>query len=596
MTETNSSPPDTNTPPTVEEAGQPVVAVQSIMVAEQTQELATATTFATPDATTQRQGQVNEVRPDYSPYRTNQDQDLTPTSNNDQTTQNYEIDPTRPASTTQTRGMTTNAELIDQALRHGPEIDVRASPPVTNGTAPKCTLDGCDLPRYPGHDFCTQDHYDRYHGVMYPYNGAGRVDLLPPAYHPGALPGMATPTASILSPGQFDMQLMAQLMAGAMAQLPTMPSPGQSAEMEALHRQIDSLTRQMERTDTDSNMTMTIHNPLDHLTENQIYKTVQQRLGKNKFAGALPSTSSKTKGPILFQWEIDILAILKVLNLYPAIVGEDLTDRAQNLSAYAIMQGLTEELQTRIASQPRLTTSGQDLWTYLQATYAPRGINGMIFALTTMRDAAPEGESTPDSVRKYIDSLRVLWLFNERQICPTVTWGCKLEMLMRALEAPWATNFKFNMIQNMQRQVMAQIDDYEMTTEDGESLITGAILEILEFLATVDVDSVLAGPGRAEINATYAGGKGKGKGKGGKGKGKGKGWGKGAAGRQMLDTERARIREYYQHETEEDRAARLASRVNDTCGRCGRTGHWRMDPECRGPSDSNEAHVTEIDF
>ena len=167
---------------------------------------------------------------------------------------------------------------------------------------------------------------------------------------------------------------------------------------------------------------------------------------------------------------------------------------------------------------------------------------------------------------------------------------------MRALEAPWATNFKFNMIQNMQRQVMAQIDDYEMTTEDGESLITGAILEILEFLATVDVDSVLAGPGRAEINATYAGGKGKGKGKGGKGKGKGKGWGKGAAGRQMLDTERARIREYYQHETEEDRAARLASRVNDTCGRCGRTGHWRMDPECRGPSDSNEAHVTEIDF
>ena len=72
MTETNSSPPDTNTPPTVEGAGQPVVAVQSIMVAEQTQELATATTFATPDATTQRQGQANEVRPDYSPYRTDQ--------------------------------------------------------------------------------------------------------------------------------------------------------------------------------------------------------------------------------------------------------------------------------------------------------------------------------------------------------------------------------------------------------------------------------------------------------------------------------------------------------------------------------------------
>ena len=52
------------------EPDQPMVAVQSIMVAEQTQELATATTFATPDATTQRQGQVNEVRPDYSPYRT----------------------------------------------------------------------------------------------------------------------------------------------------------------------------------------------------------------------------------------------------------------------------------------------------------------------------------------------------------------------------------------------------------------------------------------------------------------------------------------------------------------------------------------------
>ena len=431
---------------------------------------------------------------------------------------------------------------------------------------------------------------------MYPYDGAGRVDLLPPAYHPGAQPGMATPTPSILAPGQFDMQLMAQLMAGAMAQMPTMASPVQSAEMQALHRQIDSLTRQVERTEIESTMTLKIHNPLDHLTENQIYKTVQQRLGKNKFAGALPSNSSKTKGPILFQWEIDILAILKVLNLYPAIVGEDLTDRAQNLSAYAIMQGLTEELQTRIASQPRLTTSGQDLWNYLQTTYAPRGINGMIFALTTMRDAAPEGDSTPDSVRKYIDLLRVLWLFNERQICPTVTWGCKLEMLMRALEAPWATTFKFNLIQNMQRQVMAHNEDYVMSNEDGETLITGAILEILEFLATVDVDSVLAGPGRAEINATHTGGKGKGKGKGGKGKGKGKGWGKGAAGRQMLDSERTRIREYYQNETEEDKAARLASRVNDTCGRCGRTGHWRMDPECRGPAESHEAHATEIDF
>ena len=112
---------------------------------------------------------------------------MTPTSNSDQTTQNYEIDPSRPGSTTQTRGMTTNAELIDQALRHGPEIDARGGQPVTNGTAPKCTLDGCDLPMYPGHDFCTQEHFDRYHGVVYPYNGAGRVDLLLPAYHrPGS--------------------------------------------------------------------------------------------------------------------------------------------------------------------------------------------------------------------------------------------------------------------------------------------------------------------------------------------------------------------------------------------------------------------------
>ena len=54
MTDSNNSLKDNQHPPAEGEADQPMVAVQPIMVAEQTQKLATATNFATPDATTLR--------------------------------------------------------------------------------------------------------------------------------------------------------------------------------------------------------------------------------------------------------------------------------------------------------------------------------------------------------------------------------------------------------------------------------------------------------------------------------------------------------------------------------------------------------------
>ena len=507
-----------------------VVTTQDIMVAEQNHELATATDFETPDTTTTRQQDQHT----YSPFRDGENRPGTtadpPNNAGNQERSSYHMGTTLTATT----------DRIDQALRQGPIID--------ENNARNQTV-------------------------------TGQNDQLP-----------MQPTNQTNSMPQADMQTMMTMMATAISQMA--PANGQNAEMAALQRQIESLTRLVDAGRSEPEMNTTIHNPLDALTENQIYKTVQQRMGKSKFGGALPS--NKVKGPILFQWEMDMLAILKVLNLYPAILGEDLTDRAQNLSAYAITQGLTEDMQTRIAAQPRLTTSGLELWNYLQQTYAPKGINGMIFGLTTLRDATVDEPVTPDAVRSYIDNLRVLWLFNERQICPIVTWGCKLEMIFRALEAPWAVQFKYQLTCKLQTDIAARTDEYRMTADDGESLVTSVIADLLEFMATVDVSTAMASPGRAEIHSTYTQPRGKGKGKGGKGGGKSKG--KGAAGRQMLAEERARIQEYYRHKTADERATRMASRINDTCGRCGQTGHWRMDPECPGPDAGADVHVTEIDM
>jgi hypothetical protein len=354
--------------------------------------------------------------------------------------------------------------------------------------------------------------------------------------------------------------------------------------MQVLNERLDLMNQRMSAMGDNITETMSMgsSNPIMTLTENQVHKTTNQRLGKNKYAGAMPG--NKVEGPILFQWEMEMTAVLKVLNLYPAIMGDDLDERAQSLSAYAIMQGLDADLITRISAQPRLTNSGVDLWNYLQATYAPKGISGMIYALTALKDATPEKPLTPDSVRKYIDNLRVLWMFNERQICPTVTWGVKLEMIFRALDAPWACQYKFHLVRRLQDQVAAMEltteADQAMATDDGEALVGATIAEILDYLATVDVSDTPAG--LPEVHYTS--------------RGKGKGKGKGKGGRRMLDAERDRIREYYRNETTEQAERRRANRANDTCGACGQTGHWRMDPECPGATDrsTTEAHVTEV--
>ena len=376
-------------------------------------------------------------------------------------------------------------------------------------------------------------------------------------------------------------QMMTQMaMQNQATQLTT--NANADSDIDALNDKITTLTNQMTNlTTTDNASSTSNYNAIDNLTENQVYKTVNQRLGKTKFGGAMPGNG--TKGPILFQWEMDMLSILKVLNLYPAISGEDYSDRAQALSAYAIIQGLTEDMQTRISAQPKLTICGLDLWKYLQSTYAPRGVTGMIFGLTSLKEAKPAKPLTPETVRKYFDELRVLWLFNERQICPIVSWGCKLEMLFRALDAPWASQFKFHLTRRLQDEIAVMDIDDGPDAEDGEALIVSTIADITEFLATVDVGSSPV----AELHYTQTGGKG---GKGGKSKG-----GKGGKGnRRMLDFERNRIRDYYANESDADRRQRQASRAKDTCATCGQLGHWRMDPECKGARDEGEAHVTEV--
>jgi hypothetical protein len=370
---------------------------------------------------------------------------------------------------------------------------------------------------------------------------------------------------------------MLQQLTCMMSQMATQNTGAESPVIADLNRRIITLTDQVTNLNGNDNASTTTSfmNPVECLSENQIYKTVNQRLGRTKFGGAMPGNG--VKGPILFQWEMEVLSVLRVLNLHAAIMGEDLTDRAQNLSSYAIMQGLTEEMQTRISAQPRLTTSGMGLWNYLQATYAPKGVAGMIFGLTSMKDATPAKPVTPDTIRKYIDDLRVLWLFNERQICCNISWGCKLEMLFRALESTWASQFKFHLTRRLQEEVAVLDMNDGLDAEEGEALVLSTINEIMEYLATVDIGRSTT----ADLHYTT----------GGRGNGRGKGKGKGRGGRRMLDSERDRIRSYYDRETAAERAQRQASRVNDTCGTCGKTGHWRMDPECPG---ATEAQVTEL--
>ena len=185
-------------------------------------------------------------------------------------------------------------------------------------------------------------------------------------------------------------------------------------------------------------------------SQKAVHSEVKQRFDDtSKFDGAVISSLNATagrQGPALHEWELAVfIAMLRHLDLAEAALGNDYHPETQRLAAFAMMEALSVRMKTAIYRQPHLTTNAAALWTYLQATYAPRGIAGLLYAMQECAKAKPRGKITPDSARDYIEHCRSLWLLSSKQICPTMSWGQKLEMILRVLQADWCSTFKFGL-------------------------------------------------------------------------------------------------------------------------------------------------------
>ena len=279
--------------------------------------------------------------------------------------------------------------------------------------------------------------------------------------------------------------------------------------------------------------------------------------------------------------------MLRQLGLEDAALGSDYDPERLRNAAYALMQGLSPRMRTAVCRQPALTANGAALWTHLKATYAPRGIAGLLYAMRLCRDLKPgktgAGEITgPQDVRTHIESCRSLWLLNSRQICPDITWGAKIEMLFRALESNWTSNFRFNLTERLQIK--------EEQGVPGNDIVEFAIVEMQVYAAGFTQTQ----SSNTAAEAFYTGT---------------------AAPKKPMDRSHPKYdhdvpafkkgdsasiaarKAYFASETSSQKSRRLAARKasGETCAGCGEKGHFRCDPECPGKrpaAKTAEAHVT----
>lgn len=120
------------------------------------------------------------------------------------------------------------------------------------------------------------------------------VTNMPTSYSPFQTPSPSGTSATHGTSDSSTHELLNMLLTALNAQTVAMnQAHGQSAEIRALNEQVAALTTQMADQTNDYHSLQSMSNPIDKLTENQIYKTVNQRIGKNKFAGKLPGTDIK---------------------------------------------------------------------------------------------------------------------------------------------------------------------------------------------------------------------------------------------------------------------------------------------------------------
>ena len=170
----------------------------------------------------------------------------------------------------------------------------------------------------------------------------------------------------------------------------------------------------------------------------------------NSYYDGASDTSPQATGPLLHDFELTIMTVLRNFGLEDAVLGKDNDCNRLRLSAYLIRLGLSSRLRTAIGRQPRLASSGQQLWVYLQEVYGRNGIAGMLRCLKQCHSLSVKTTCTPDAVREHVDSCRSLWLMNEQQLCPFMTWGSKLAMLFAGLEAPWCHRFRATLVEELE--------------------------------------------------------------------------------------------------------------------------------------------------
>ena len=307
------------------------------------------------------------------------------------------------------------------------------------------------------------------------------------------------------------------------------------------------------------------------------------------FDGRMPGSPS-TSGPMLHDWCLQMSTVLLNLGLRNATHGEDDNASMQSMAAFALMQGMSQRMRTAIAKQPRLTSSGAAMWTYLKAVYAPQGIAGLLYCMALMKSAKPsttDGTVHPDNVREYIEHCRSLWLLSSTQICNEVSWATKLEMLFRALDDEWCTQFKFALTERLQYRVASSNMQQQLTemsawevNDAGNQLIEFAIAEILLFMAGRSAQMATRTTAD-EVHYTDARGGGARRSPGGKG---GKGGDKGKARKWMTPPKGPARDAYFANETASQKETRLATRKGIQCNACKGYDHFSCDPECAGPN------------